>query len=159
MPGIIGLFLIAGAAFAQGQQQMQQQVTAADTVTDAEMEEFVKIVKELQEIRQNIEAEVQSMVEDEGLEFKRFQMIVMSKRDPKMAQQVEVTDEEEQLLEKLMPKLQTLQRETQQEQLAVIEEGALSGQRFDQIAKAVQTDPDIRKQFEEESSDSTSGSE
>ncbi len=119
------------------------------------METFVSVAQDLREVGQNIQTEVQAMVKEEGMEFKRFQMILTSKRNPQMAQNIEVTQEENQILEKLKPKLQEIQRNAQQEQLALIKESDLSLQRFQRIAKAVDTDPELRKRFENMASDTS----
>lgn len=155
VPFALGILLMAGSAFAQGQQMQNNQ---ADTVTvsDQELQKFVDTAQELQEIQKEIQGEVQEMVSEEDMEFQRFQQIMMSKQNPQMAQKIEVTDEEEATIEKLQPEIQKISQEAQQKQVSVIQEQGLTPQRFQQIAQAVQSDPEMMKRFQQMSADTSS---
>lgn len=155
VPFALGILLMAGSAFAQGQQMQNNQ---ADTVTvsDQELKKFAETAQELQEIQKEIQGEVQEMVSKEDMEFQRFQQIMMSKQNPQMAQKIEVTDEEEATIEKLQPEIQKISQEAQQKQVSVIQEQGLTPQRFQQIAQAVQSDPEMMKRFQQMSADTSS---
>ena len=149
VPFVLGIVLMAGTAMAQGQMQQMQNNQAADSVSDEELQKFVKTTQELQSIQQGIQEKVQAMVSEEDMEFQRFQQIMMSRQNPQMADQVEVTKEEEATIKKIQPELQKVSQEAQQKQLTVIEEQGLSPQRFQQIAQAVQSDQQMMQRFQQ----------
>ena len=159
VPLMLGLLLMAGSAFAQGQQMQQMQNAQADSVSDKELKNFVDAAQELQTIQQNIQSEVQQMVQEEDMTFQRFQQIIMSKQNPQMAKKVQVTDEEEAVIKEMQPKLQKIQQEANQKQMTVIQDNGLTPQRFQQIAQAVQSDPQMMQRFQQMSADSASGSD
>ena len=159
VPLMLGLLLMAGSAFAQGQQMQQMQNAQADSVSDKELKKFVDAAQELQTIQQNIQSEVQQMVQEEDMTFQRFQQIIMSKQNPQMAKKVQVTDEEEAVIKEMQPKLQKIQQEANQKQMTVIQDNGLTPQRFQQIAQAVQSDPQMMQRFQQMSADSASGSD
>lgn len=148
VPFVLGLVFMAGTVMAQGQMQ-QMQNPQADSVSDEELEQFVKTTQELQGVQQNFQSKVQDMVSEEDMEFQRFQQIMMSKQNPQMAQKMEVTDDEEATIKKLQPELQKMSQEAQKKQLSVIQEQGLSPQRFQQIAQAVQSNPQMMQRFKQ----------
>src|SRR6056297_1753714 len=135
VPVVLGILLMAGSAFAQGQQMQQMQNAQADSVSDKELEKFVETAQDLRSIQENIQSEVQGMVQEEDMTFQRFQQIMMSKQNPQMAKKVEVTDDEEAVIKELQPKLQKIQQEANQKQMSAIQENGLTPQRFQQIAQ------------------------
>ncbi|HKL17942.1 MAG TPA: DUF4168 domain-containing protein [Halalkalibaculum sp.] len=159
VPVVLGILLMAGSAFAQGQQMQQMQNAQADSVSDKELEKFVETAQDLRSIQENIQSEVQGMVQEEDMTFQRFQQIMMSKQNPQMAKKVEVTDEEEAVIKEMQPKLQKIQQEANQKQMSAIQENGLTPQRFQQIAQAVQSDPAMMKRFQQMSADTASGSD
>lgn len=148
VPFVLGIVLMAGTVMAQGQMQ-QMQNNQADSVSDEELQQFVKTTQELQGIQEDIQSKVQDMVGEEDMEFQRFQQIMMSKQNPQMADQVEVTQKEEETIQKIQPELQKISQEAQQKQISVIEEQGLSPERFQQIAQAVQSDQQMMQRFQQ----------
>ena len=157
VPFVLGMILMAGSAFAQGQQMQQMQNAQADSVSDEELKKFVDTAQELRSIQQDIQSEVQSMVQEEDMTFQRFQQIMMSKQNPQMAQKIEVTDEEEATINEMQPKLAKIQQQANQQQMSAIQDNGLTPQRFQQIAQAVQSDPQMIQRFQQMSADSASG--
>lgn len=159
VPLMLGMLLMAGSAFAQGQQMQQMQNAQADTVSDEELKKFVETAEDLRSIQENIQSEVQQMVQEEDMTFQRFQQIMMSKQNPQMAKKVQVTDEEEAVIKEMQPELQKIQQEANQKQMTAIQENGLTPQRFQQIAQAVQSDPQMMQRFQQMSADTASGSD
>lgn len=150
MPVFLGLFLMmAGSAVAQIQQQQQQQPDQADSITDAELEKFANVTVESQKIQEEMRSEVDSMLADQNMEMERFEKIMMSKRNPQMADSVEVTSEEEKKMEAIQPKLMEMTQESQQQMVSIIQDNDLQPQRFQQIMQAVRTNPEVMKRFQE----------
>jgi hypothetical protein len=149
----LGFLLIAGAAFAQGQ-QMQQQQAQPDSITDAELEKFVAVTSEVQRIQQESQKKVQAILADTDLDMQRFQKIMMSRQNPQLADSIEVTEEEQKIIEEVKPKLMKMQQSSRKEMMGAMQENGLNPQRFQAIMKAVQSNPEVMKRFQKVAQDS-----
>ena len=146
MPLLLGFLLMAGSAVAQGQ-QMQQKSTQADSITDKELKKFASVSAESQKIQQEMRKKVDSMLAEEDMDMQRFQKIMMSKRNPKMADSVNVSDEEKKKMKKIQPKLMKANQQAQKKMVSVIKDNGLEPQRFQQIMQAVRSNPEVMKRF------------
>lgn len=144
----LGFLLLAGSAFAQGQMQQQQQAQP-DSISDEELEKFVLVTNELQQIQQESQKEVESILSDKEMDMQRFQQIMMSRQNPQMADSVEITEQEEETIEEIEPQLQQMQQQSRQEMMGAMQENELEPQRFEAISQALQSDPDIMNRFKE----------
>lgn len=159
MPLTLGLFLIAGTVFAQGQGQGQQ--VTSDDVSDKELKNFVATASEVQQIQRETQSELQQMVkEKENMDFRRFQMIMMSKQNPKMADSVKISDAEQKAFNELQPKVQKMNKQMLQDFQQTIKENGLTQQRFQAIAQAMQSDKELQQRFQKmQAKQQTDGSE
>jgi hypothetical protein len=144
---VLGFLLIAGSVFAQGQQM--QQSAQPDSITDAELEKFVMVTNELQKVQQESQKEVQAMLSDKEMDMQRFQQIMMNRQNPNMTDSIEVTDQEEQTIKELEPKLQKMQQQSRQEMMSIMQEEGLQPQRFQAISRALQSNPEVMQRFKE----------
>ncbi|NGP89545.1 DUF4168 domain-containing protein [Fodinibius halophilus] len=148
---ILGFFLVAGVAFAQGQQMMQQQTAQPDSISDKELKKFATANQKMQKVRGDIQkkmmSEVKAALEDKEMDEQRFQQIMMSKRNKK-ADSINVTPKEEQTIKEIQPKLMKVQQGAQQQMMSVIQESGLNPQRFQVIMRAVQSNPEVMKRFQ-----------
>lgn len=141
------LFVAATAVFAQGGRQAPPMPQPADSVSDAELQKFANVTDSAQFIQQEIQSKVQSIVEGEGMEFTRFQKIMMSQQNPQAS--VETTPEEDTTIKAIQPQLMQIQRQAQQQFVQLIQDEGLSPQRFQRIMRAVQTDQQIQNRLKE----------
>lgn len=148
MPALAGLLLMTGSAVAQVQQP-QQQPAQSDSITDAELKKFANVTTESQKVHQKMRNDVDSMLAEQDMKMERFRKIMMSKRNPQMADSVEVTAEEEKKMKAIQPKLMEMQQKSQQEMVSIIQDNGLQPQRFQQIMQAVRTNPEVMKRFQE----------
>lgn len=152
-PLVMGFMLLVSAAFAQGQQN------EPITVTDTELEKMIGLIDDAQAIQEESQQKMQKMVQEEGLEIQRFQMIMLSKQNPQVADSVEVTEEEEEAIENLQPKLTQMNQMVQQEFIAAVEDNGLTQQRYKQIGQALQTNPELAQRFQKMRTEMQNGSE
>lgn len=146
----LGAIISTTTAFGQQQQMPQQpEPLSPDEITDEDLVMVSNISNAAEGIQQEADEKVRGIVEDEGLEFERFQEIVMAQQNPQMAGQVEVSDEEQATLEKVQPELMQVNQQAQQQYMQTIEEEGLSVQKFQQIAQAIQAHPEVAERFEE----------
>ena len=141
---VLGFLLLAGSVFAQGQMQQPAQ---PDSITDEELEKFAEVASELQRVQQESQEKVQAMLSDKDMDMQRFQQIMMSRQNPNMGDSIEVTDQEEETLAEIKPKLQKMQNESQQEMMGIMQKQEMQPQRFQAIQRAIQSDPAVMKRF------------
>lgn len=146
LPFVLGIVLISPGLFAQGHQMQDVQ---PDSITDQELKKFINTADSLQIIQQETREEVEALVRNEGMEFERFQEIMMSRQNPQMVPDVEVTEEEEKAIENVEPELAEISRGAQQQFVQAIQQEGLTPQRFQQIMQAVRSDPAVSQRFQE----------
>lgn len=147
---VLGLFLLAGATFAQGQQMQQAQ---PDSITDKELKKFVAVTQEVQKIQRESQKKVQSMLADKEMDMKRFQEIMMSKRNPKDS--ANVTSQEQKTIKELQPKLMKMQQDSRKRMMGAMQENGLNPKRFQAIMRALRSNPEVMKRFQKIARDST----
>lgn len=143
---ILGAIFSTATAFAQVPQQPEP--LNPDEITDEDLQMVSNISDSAEGIQQEADEKVKGIVEDEGMEFPRFQEIVMSQQNPQMAGEIEITEDEEETLQKLQPELTQVNQEAQQQYMDTIEAEGLTVQKFQQIAQAIQTHPEVAERFE-----------
>ena len=150
---VIGLaiaLLLAPGALAQSSDG-----STASEVSEAELESFAVALQDVQELRQEMAEETQQAVGESPLEQQRFEEIYGARQSGGQ-QDAEVTDAESRQFEELMGEIQQIQQQSNQEMVQALEEEDLSVQRFNQIAQAIQQDPELQQQFREMQSGSGS---
>lgn len=144
-PFVLGFLIMIGSVSGQGQQMQRSQ---PDSITKEELKKFAEISNEAKKIQKETREKVDSMLSEVEMDMKRFQQIMMSKRNPKKADTLNITKEEQQTIKELQPKLMKMQQESQRKFVAIIQDNGLKPQRFQQIMQAVRTDPQVMKRFQ-----------
>lgn len=157
----ITLFLFTAAGLtAQGQQMPQNQnLPSSADVTDQEITNLVSAISAIEPIQQEVQQKIQAEVEKNGITMERFQQMMMAMQNPQLAQQVDITDEEQATIQELQPTLMQIQGEAQQEISAKIEENGLTTNRYRQIIMGAQQDPELMQRVQTELEADTTGSE
>jgi len=136
---VIALFLAPGA-FAQS--------SNGGDVSEAELENFVSALQDVQELRQDMAEETQQAVGDSPLEQQRFEEIYGARQSGGQ-QDADTTDAETRQFEQLMSEIQQIQQQSNEEMVQAVEDEGLSVQRFNQIAQAIQQNPELQQEFRE----------
>jgi hypothetical protein len=146
----LGVIFSTATVFAQ-QQQMppQPEPLSPEEVTDEHLEKVSNVTKEGQGIQEEADEKMKGVVEEVGMEYERFQQIMMAQQNPQLANQMEITSEEQQALQEVQPQLMQINQEAQQKYVTKIEEEGMSVQEFQQIAQAIQAHPEVAQRFEE----------
>lgn len=137
---IFSLIICSTAVMAQNMQMPQ--IAPADSVSDAELEQFVLIAQELQGIRMELDSLVVGKLEEKGMSTARFQEIMQSQQNPQTTD-VELTTKEEETVANMQSFLQQASMKAQQQQMQSIQNSELSAQRFQSIAQAMQSDKEL----------------
>ncbi len=131
----------------QGQQQMPELPTS-DDVSDEELTQLVDAINALTPVQEKLQGEIEQIVNEEDISFERFQEMMMAMQNPQMADQANITEEEQQEIQTLQPKLMEAQGAAQEEMLAVIEDNGLTTERYQQIIMGAQQDTELRERVE-----------
>lgn len=146
---ILALLVAAFSVPAFAQVQSQPPAINSDDITDEELKMVVNIADSATHIQEEANLKMKKIVESEGMKFERFQEIVMAQQNPQLAARVEITDDEQTLLEKVQGNLMLVNDEAQQKYIATIENEGLTVEKFQQIAMAIQSDTEVARRFEE----------
>lgn len=149
----IGISMIAlfgytavNAQVNQVPQQMQQQQQTTSDISDEELQKFVDAYQEIQVENQKIQQKMIAKIQEEGMEVQRFTQIQQAQQNPD--QEANVTAEEEKAIQNLMPKLQTIQQESQSVMQEKIEGAGLTMTRYQEIAQMVQQSPELQQKLQ-----------
>lgn len=147
---ILGALFSTATVFAQ-QQQMppQPEPLSPEEVTDEQLEMVVNVSEAVQGLQKEADMQMREVIANQDMEYSRFQQIMMAQRNPQMAGNVNMTDEEKKTLQKVQPEIQKISMKVQQGYVTAIEDEGLSPQKFQQIAQAIQAHPEVAKRFEE----------
>lgn len=139
----IGFLLLAGSAFGQGQ-MMQQQQSAADSVTNAELKKFASVMMDFQQLQRQSMKQVQSMLSDKEMNMQRFQQILMSQRNPNSPDTLNVTPQEKKTVQSIQ---RTMQQQSRKKMQQTFKNNDMNQQRFQAIQRAIQSNPSLKKRF------------
>lgn len=145
------IFLLSsGILFAQVQQQTPQMpdLPTSSDVSDEELDQIVTVMGELEPIQVKAQEQIGAALEEEGISMERFQQMMMAMQNPQMADQVNITDDEMAIIQKMQPTLMQIQGEAEQEMSAKMEENGLSMQRYRMIVMGAQQDPELMERLQ-----------
>lgn len=146
---LIMVMVCTGMVVAQQQQLPQQpEVLSPEDISDEELLTFVHASDAIQPIQQEAQQDMQEAVEDEGIEWQRFQQIMMAMQNPQMADQMDLTQEEEQSIQAVQPKLEEIEIEAYDEIRSEIAEQGIDVERYQAIFMSLQQHPELMERLE-----------
>lgn len=156
-PFVLVFFLAGGSVFAQGQQQMMQQPDPipADSVTDADVQNFVEIIQGFQPIIMQIQQKQMQMIQQaDSITAQKFQQVMQAQQSGQ-AQNMQLSASEKRALQRLQPQFQQLRMQMQKQQMQIITESDMSMQRFQRMDATIRSNPDVQKRVRSAMSDTT----
>lgn len=129
--------------------QQKQQTVDPSSITDEELKKFAEAMQKAQKIQSEARSDMQTIVEDEGLTFKRFQQIMMSRQSPKMKDKVDVTDEEQEKMDNIQPQMEEAQKSARKDITEAIESTGISMERFKEIGQAMRQNKELLKRYKQ----------
>tara|TARA_R110000868_G_scaffold306734_1_gene567996 strand:- start:29496 stop:29981 length:486 start_codon:yes stop_codon:yes gene_type:complete len=142
------LTIIISTTALVAQQMQMSPVAPVDSVSEAELEQFVSVAMDFQSIRMEMDNLIIDKLDEVEMPVERFQEIMMSQQNLQ-APEVTLTTQEEQKVANLQTFLQEISVKAQQQQVASIQESEMTQQRFQSIAQALQTDQELAMRFQE----------
>lgn len=143
--------LSAQEAPAPESQPQTQEAPSAPTATEVspeELEQFARVIPQLQEVQQSAQQEAAQVIQESGLSTDRFREIYQSEQEG-AAPTSEVTPEEQQSYEAASTKIESLEQEVRSQQEEILQSEGLEPQRFGEILVAVRQDPALQQQVQE----------
>ena len=144
---MIAIF-VSGAAMAQvpaGQGAAQEQVKT--DFSDKELEQFVDVYIQANEIRmENETAMMQAIEEEENIDMARFNEILTARQQQQNISEIDATAEEMAAFNVAAQKIMAVQQEAQKEINKLIEE-EIGRQTYQQIGMAYQQDPELQQEI------------
>lgn len=120
----------------------------ATNVGHAELQRFATAWKQARKLEQQLTNDVRNTVSGSDLSLKRFSQITNAKNNGGKVTP-EVTSKERTEYKKLSDRIQTMQHDAQQKMLSAVRGQNLTIPRFNQIARAVRSNSDLYKQFQQ----------
>lgn len=117
-------------------------------VTAEELEQFAAALEQVQSIQQEMVQSTQGAVADSSLEQSRFQELYRAESGGP-APSSAPSDEEQAQFDELMGEIQQIQESSNQQMIEAVQEEGLDVQRFNQIARAIQQNPELQQRFQE----------
>ena len=136
------LTLIIGSTAITAQNMQMPQIAPADSVTDSEIEQFLTIAQDIQEIRMEMDRVIIAKLGEEGMSTERFQEVMQSQQNPQSGE-VTLTSKEEETMATMQTFLQQVSVKAQKQQMESVQNSEMSTQRFQSIAQAMQTDKEL----------------
>lgn len=139
--------LIAGTtAFAQAPQLPQPQETQQIKVSDAELEKFAQAIRTLQSAEQESQKKMIAIVEEQDLDIEKFNEIHQAKMQNL---EVKASEADQQKHQKAVAKLEAMQPEIMKMMESIITTEGLTMERFQQIAAAMQSNPELQQRLQQ----------
>lgn len=135
------LFLIFSTTAVMAQAEQKE-------VTDAELSKFATTFQKMRMMNQKAQQQMTAVIEDEGIEIKRFNEIHQATMDP--AVEVDASKEEQEKYEVIIAEIERLQPGFQKKMQELVAESGLSMERYEQIATKLQTDPQLQERLRNE---------
>lgn len=148
---ILGVLLVLGCGQNgdeeknENTEKMQQEQIS--DISEAELQQFMTVSQQIQTINQEVQQEMAKVVQDEELGVQRFNEIQRAQMNPE--QQVDATNEEMKKYEKSVQQFKEIQVDAQQRMEKKISDEGLTVERYQEIVKAIQSDPEVQNQFRE----------
>lgn len=140
------LVFIMGSASVMAQTPTMPPQQKKIEVSDAELTEFAQVFQKMRMVNQEAQQKMIQVVQEEDFELQRFNEIHQAKMDPE--KEVETTEKEEEKYKVVVAELESMQPKFQQRIEDLIKESDLSMERYQQLAMALRTDPQLQQRLQ-----------
>ncbi len=123
--------------------------TSAQTeekVSDAQLQKFAEAYQTVQQVNQQIQQEMLTAIETEGITAKRFNEIYKAQMDPEV--EVDATEDEIANQKAALKKIEGMQTGVQENMQNKIKEKGLTLEQYEKIGAQLQSNPDLQKKLQ-----------
>ncbi len=143
------MVFLFGTASVQAQFEQPAQPQDIPEVTDEELKTFVDASIRAQQIQNQAQMEMISIVEDEGLDVETYNNILQGLQMGQSAEEMEVSESDLENYEKASALIGDIEMEMEEQLIAAIEDEGLELQRFQEIFMAVQSDAGLQQKMQQ----------
>ncbi|MCH8557174.1 MAG: DUF4168 domain-containing protein [Balneolia bacterium] len=146
------IFLMFGMtiqASAQGMPPAMQQEMPDIEVSDDELNTFVEISIEAQEVNMEAQEDMIELVEGAGLSVERFNEILTGMQQGQSQADMGMEDAEMERFDELMNDLEVIQEGIDEKVEEIVESKGMDMDRVQEIQMAVQMNPELQQKFQE----------
>ncbi len=132
----------------QGQRvpNAKQPAMEVEEVSDEELQKFMTASQEVQAFSQQVQQQMISALEEQGMQPQRYGEIQQSQQNPGSGS--DATSEEMQKFQKASQEVQKLQSQAQQQLQEKLSEAGFTQRRYQEISMMVQSDPELQQKFQ-----------
>lgn len=144
---IVCFLFFAFGAFAQ-QMTPPQAPPVQEDFSDSEIETFVKINKEIIPVQENIQTDMMSSIEKEGIKVDRFQQLAQAQQTGTLK---DASDDPQELaaFNKAGQEVMKLQESLQSQIQEIIEKNEMPAEKFEAIYMAYNSNPEVKQKVDE----------
>jgi predicted ribosome quality control (RQC) complex YloA/Tae2 family protein len=132
-------------AHAQLPDQLPEDLPAE--VSENELEHFAQAFREIQVIDQQVQMEMLSTVQEDGIDVDRFNEFLTAQQDP--AQEFDASEEELSKFAAAYQEIEKIQEKALQQMEEAIQESELTMERYQEIAMTIQANPELLQKLQE----------
>lgn len=145
---LLVFFTLMGSmgAIAQTQPMPQQPKVEVD-VDDQELAKFADAYQGLRMVNQEAQQKMVKVVENEGFEIQKFNEMYQTSMNPN--KELDATEEEMKKYKATVQKIEGMQGEFQEKMEEVITGQGLSLDRYEKLAMALQSDPEMQQRLQQ----------
>lgn len=142
---VLFLTLFSGMSlFAQN--TLTKDASSTTEVKDAELQKFADVYQKVQEKNQEAQQEMMTSIKKEGLTVQRYTELRRAQDNPDS--KVKPTADEKAKTKRLDAKIQKLEPELQKQQTIIIKDSGLTMDRYQEIAKVLNSDRELQQKFQ-----------
>ncbi|MFW6224712.1 MAG: DUF4168 domain-containing protein [Bacteroidota bacterium] len=123
-----------------------QQSEEVNKVSDKELKEFAVAAQKVQIINQEVRQKINNTLKEKGLDVQRFNEIQQTQQNPQ--QDVDATNEEMVKYKSASMELEKIEGQAHQKIQKKIKESGLTMSRYENIARLLQNNPDLKEKFQ-----------
>jgi 3-isopropylmalate dehydratase small subunit len=117
-----------------------------EKVSDAQLQKFAEAYQTVQQVNQQIQQEMLTAIETEGITAKRFNEIYKAQMDPEV--EVDATEDEMAKQKAALKKIEGMQTGVQENMQNKIKEKGLTLEQYEKIGAQLQSNPDLQKKLQ-----------
>ncbi len=137
--------LLFSIAFLIGSISAQEQ--PKQDISDADMELFASAFQQVQSVNQQVQNEMVGAINEEGLDIQQFNQIQQATQGG--GDDADISEEDMAKYQKSIQAIQKVQQEAQAKMRMAVEESGLDMQKYQEIMRKVQEDPEIQAKLQE----------
>jgi len=146
---LLAILVVIAIGMTSAYAQLPEQLPEAQPteVSDNELEHFAQAFREIQVIDQQVQMEMLSTVQEDGIDVDRFNEFLTAQQDP--AQEFDASEEELSRFADAYQEIEKIQEKALQQMETAIQESELTMERYQEIAMTIQANPELLQKLQE----------